>query len=108
MFGKHHCTLGISKQMQHVKMITEITLNIKKYKEIELLQTICISDCFVSWVKYNSNRNLEVIPLPELNAVLPIILKKVHTLAIYYRYMKIIKRTVNFLNPGQTLIHTCY
>ena len=44
------------------------------------------------------------MPLPGLNAVIP---KKVHTLATQYHCMKILKRTVNFLNPGQTPIDTC-
>ena len=47
------------------------------------------------------------MPLPELKAILPIIPKKVHTLATQYHCMKIIKRTVSFLNPGQTSIDTC-
>ena len=47
------------------------------------------------------------MPLPGLNAVLPIIPKTVHTLATQYHCMKIIKGTVNFFNPGQTPIDTC-
>ena len=79
----------------------------EKYREIEWLQTACTSNCFVSWAKHYSDRNLEVMPLPELNAVLPIIPKKIHTVAIQYHFMKIIKRAVNFLNPGQTPTDTC-
>ena len=74
---------------------------------MEWLQTECTSDCFVSWAKYHSDRNLAVIPLPGLNVVLPIIPKKVHTLATHYHCMKITKRTMNFFNPGQTPIDTC-
>ena len=42
-----------------------------------------------------------------LNAALPIIPKNVNTLATQYCCIKIIKRTVKFLNPGQTPIDTC-
>ena len=71
------------------------------------MQTAFTSDCFVTWAKYHADRNLEVMPLPGLNAVLPIIPIKVHTLATQYYCMKIIKRAANFLNPGQTPIDTC-
>ena len=63
----------------------------EKYREIEWLQTVCTSDCFVLWAKYHSDRNLEVMPLPGLKIVLPIIPKTVHTLATQYHCMKIVK-----------------
>ena len=70
----------------------------EKHREIEWLQTVCTSDCLVLWAKYHSDtfRNLEVMSLPRLKTVLPIIPKKVHTLATQYHCMKITKRTVNF------------
>ena len=42
-----------------------------------------------------------------LNVALPIIPKNVNTLATQHCCIKIIKRTVKFLNPGQTPIDTC-
>lgn len=42
-----------------------------------------------------------------LNAALPIIPKNVNTIATQFCCIKIIKRTVKFLNPGQTPIDTC-
>ena len=82
MSGKHHCTLRISKQIQHITMITKITLNQKNVDrvvaKVEWLQTICTNDCFVSWAKYHSNGKLEVMSLPGLNTV---ILKSMHKLA---------------------------
>ena len=46
------------------------------------------------------------MPLPGLYAVLPIKPKKLHTLAIHYHGMKIIKQTVNSLNSCQKTIDT--
>ena len=78
----------------------------EKYRESEWLQTVCTNKCFVLWGKHNSDKNLEVLPLPGLDLILPIIQKKVHTMATQYHCMKITKRTFNFLNPGQTPIDT--
>ena len=62
----------------------------EKYRESEWLQAVCASGCFVLWANRHSDRNLEVLPLPGLNPILPIIPKKVQTSETQYHYMKII------------------
>ena len=61
---------------------------IKSEKYREWLKAVCASGCFVLWANRHSDRNLEVLPLPGLNPILPIIPKKVQTLEIQYHCRK--------------------
>ena len=75
-------------------------------KEQSWLENISDIDNIRSWSKYNSD-NSSNISVKSINAVLPIILKPVHTLSIKYHCIEVIKKTIDYLNPGQTLVDVC-
>ena len=81
-------------------------LDFEKSKDKESLQKIANIENIICWLKYHSENSTNN-SLPGINAVLPIIPKPVHTLATQYHCMEIIKRTVSYLNPGQTLVDVC-
>ena len=57
--------------------------------------------------KYYSKKNRSIVVIPGTNVLLPLIPQPVHTLQTHYHCMKVIKETVNFLNPEQTHIDCC-
>ena len=81
--------------------------NLKKRRRLNGL--ICSSDSssISSWAKHHSDKNTNFVVPPSLNAILPIISKPVHTLEMQYHCMKIIKQTIDHLNPGQVPVDTC-
>ena len=78
----------------------------EKSKDIEWLRKIGNIENIISWSKYHSENSANTT-VKEINAILPIIPKPVHALATQYHCMKIIKQTVNYLNPGQTPVDVC-
>ena len=78
----------------------------EKLKEQSWLENISDIDNIKSWSKYHSD-NTSNISVKGINAVLPIIPKPVHTLPTEYHCREIIKKTINYLNPGQTLVGVC-
>ena len=78
----------------------------EKLKEQSWLENISDIDNIKSWSKYHSD-NASNISVKGKNVVLPIIPKAVHTLSTQYHCMEIIKKTINYLNPGQTPVDIC-
>lgn len=81
-------------------------LVLEKSKDIEWLRKIGNIENIISWSKSHSENSANTT-VKGINAILPIIPKPVHTLATQYHCMKIIKQTVNYLNPGQTPVDVC-
>ena len=58
-------------------------------------------DNIISWSRYHLDK-ISNVSLKGINAVFPIIPKQFHTLSTQYHCMELIKRTIPYLNPGQT------
>ena len=78
----------------------------EKLKEQLWLENISDIDNIKHWSKYHSG-NASNISVKGINAALLITLKTVHTLSTQYHCMVIIKKTINYLNPGQTPVDVC-
>ena len=59
------------------------------------------------WSKHHAAQKRSMVDTTGLNPILPLIDKPVHTLETQFHCMTIIKRTVEYLNPGQTAIDVC-
>ena len=60
-----------------------------------------------SWSKHHANEGRTKPGMKGIHAILPLIPKPVHTLESQYHCMDIISRTIEYLNPGQTVVDVC-
>jgi hypothetical protein len=56
---------------------------------------------WISWSAYHAHMQQTVIPPAALNALLPLFLDNAHSVAMIKHSMDIVKRAVQYLNPGQ-------
>ena len=60
-----------------------------------------------SWSKHHANKGHTKPGMKGIHSILPLIPKPVHTLESQHHCMDIISRTINYLNPGQTVVGVC-
>ena len=78
-------------------------------QEIKWLDSVtsAMPDLIDPWSKHHSQIKRQVPDIKGIHSIVPLMDAPVHTLQTQHHCMKYIKKSVEFLNPGQTPVDVC-